>query len=146
MTRRIGDLRPGDLVEKLRRLEERVAALERRVNAQAVVMVSDGVTLGPGHTSYTRLAWSSFPRSGSLIRVEVNVTLTGASSVDLALWTEGVEIATVNITGSGTAALNGFLPDSWQFGDRRRLELYGRLNNPGTGASGQVTVLGAELR
>ncbi|WP_433357800.1 hypothetical protein ACQP25_44435 (plasmid) [Microtetraspora malaysiensis] len=142
----IGDLNPNNLLKELTRLRRRVAALEAQARVMPLTMVLDGRTLGSADTSYVRLAWTTFPRSGAKPSVDLHVTLSGAVSLDLALRAAGSEIGAVTVTGTGPVALTGYLPDGWEYGERAQLDVYGKLNSPSGSASGSVVVTGAAVR
>lgn len=146
MGQRIGDLRQADLVTIINDLMGRVAALERQAGLRALTLVSLGVTLGQTSTSFQRMAWTSFPRSGSQVSVDVSVNLAGASSMDVQLRADGAQIDTKNVTASGIVTLSGFLSASWPFGGRREVDVQAKLNTPTASASSTVAIVAAAHR
>ncbi len=146
MANKIGDLQSADLIRIVEDLRARLAMVEMKLGIRAMTLVSDGVTLGQTSTSYVRMAWTSFLRSGSKVTVDVHVTLAGAASMDVQLRADGVQIDAKNVTASGTITLSGFLQDTWAFGERKELDVQGKLNTPTGSASGKIAVLGAAQR
>ncbi|GAA4209433.1 hypothetical protein GCM10022252_75970 [Streptosporangium oxazolinicum] len=135
-----GDLRAADLVGVVQNLLNRVKALELAAAVRAVTFVADASSTSSA--SYVRMAWSSFARSGSQLAVNVSLTLSGATSVDLQLRADGTQIGVANATGSGTVVLSGFLPASWDFGAHKTVEVQARVN----AGSVTVAVVGASHR
>ncbi|SDH69158.1 hypothetical protein SAMN05421505_12097 [Sinosporangium album] len=133
-----GDLRDSDLVRLVRELRDRVKTLELQAASRVVPFIAESTSTGSA--SYTRMAWSSFPRSGSSLSADVVVALSGASSVDVQLRADGVEVGVVAVSVSGAVSVGGFLPSTWPFGDRRIVDVRVKANG---GGSVDVAVVGA---
>lgn len=133
-----GDLQQANLVTVVQDLLNRVKALELQVAVRAITFVAD--LSSTSSTSFTRVAWSSFTRSGSQLSVQVSLTLSGgASSVEVQLKANGTQIAAATTSISGTVSVSGFLPANWDFGTNKQVEVHARVN---TGSVG-IAVVGA---
>ncbi|MET8006191.1 hypothetical protein [Nonomuraea glycinis] len=116
-------------------LQARVKSLELKVGMRAVTFSALAASVST--TSFTAVAFTVIPRSGSSLAVDVNVA--GAAEVQLTV--EGVSIGAATAAAAGTVTVSGFLPASWAFGDRKRVEVQARRTS-GTGALA-VAVLSA---
>ncbi|MFI9845075.1 hypothetical protein ACIHFD_49210 [Nonomuraea sp. NPDC051941] len=129
-----GDLQQKDLVQWVMDLRARVKALELKIGERTVTF-SPLATQVSG-TSFETIAFSVFPRSGSSLAVDV--TVGGPLEVQTAV--DGVPIGTASATAAGTVSVSGFLPESWNFGDRRRVEV--RARRPSGSGAVTATALG----
>ncbi|MER5649587.1 hypothetical protein [Streptosporangium sp. NPDC002524] len=131
-----GDLSRAHLATLVRDLQARVKSLELQIGVRAVTFVTD--TTSASGTTYARMAWSSLPRSGSTLTVDVSVTLSGASC-DVQLRADGTQIGVATVTTSGTVTLTGFLPPAWEFGSRKVVDVQARVPS----GSATVALVGA---
>ncbi|TMR22064.1 hypothetical protein ETD86_12920 [Nonomuraea turkmeniaca] len=130
-----GDLTQKTLVEYVLDLRARVKALELQVGMRAVTF-SPLLTAVSG-TAFETVAFTVFPRSGSSLAVDVNAS----AALEVQATVDGIPIGPAATTSAaGAVTLQGFLPDTWAFGDRKRVEIKARRPS-GTG-SVTVTVLG----
>ncbi|MFI6637198.1 hypothetical protein ACIBI7_50655 [Nonomuraea fuscirosea] len=129
------DQRLHDLVALVKDLQARVKKLELQIGMRGVTFSTQATSVSG--TSFEVVAWSVFPRSGSSLAVDV--TVGGALEVQLAV--DGVAIGTKTSTAAGTITVSGFLPSTWTFGARKRIDVRARRTS-GSG-SVSVTVLGA---
>lgn len=135
-----GDLQQADLVRSYRDLQARVKALELAAGVRTLTFVP--VLTSTSSTTLTRFAWTNFPRSGSTVTVEVSLTLSGASSAEVQLRADGVQIISKTVTASGTVTVEGFLPPGWAFGTRKTVDVQVRVN----AGSAAVAVVNATHR
>ncbi|WP_435191730.1 hypothetical protein [Nonomuraea sp. bgisy094] len=87
-------------------------------------------------TTLTRIAWTSFPRWGSTVSVDVVVTLSSATSFDVLLTADGTQIDLKTITASGTVTVSGFLLPAWAFGARKVVEVLVKVNSGSPSVAG----------
>ncbi|MFD9947730.1 hypothetical protein ACFWYW_56830 [Nonomuraea sp. NPDC059023] len=130
-----GDLSLKDLVRYVQDLRARVSALELQSRLRTVTFAAE-VTSVSG-TSYETVAWSVFPRSGSSLAVDVTV----GGPLEVQATVDGVPIASGSAAAAGTVTLHGFLPETWAFGARKRVEV--RARRPSGSGAVTVTALGA---
>ncbi|MFG6197731.1 hypothetical protein [Nonomuraea sp. JJY05] len=135
-----GDLQQTDLVRIISDLQARVKALELQAAVRTVpfVLVLATVT----STTLTRVAWTTFPRSGSAVTADVSLTLSGASSAEVQLRADGTQIDSRTVTASGTVTVSGFLPATWAFGARKVVDVQVKVN----AGSAAVAVVGGSHR
>ncbi|WP_449060590.1 hypothetical protein [Planomonospora algeriensis] len=131
-----GDLQQADLVRVISDLQARVKALELQASVRSVTFVP--VLESTSSTTLTRAAWTTFPRSGSSVTVDVSITLSEATSCQVQLRADGIQIDTVNATASGVVTVSGFLPETWAFGARKVADVQVRVNS----GSATVAVVG----
>ncbi|WP_433541980.1 hypothetical protein ACQP10_38150 (plasmid) [Streptosporangium sandarakinum] len=130
-----GNLRPLDLAGLVRALEARVKALELQASVRPVFFITDATSTSS--TTFTRMAWSSFPRSGSSVTVDVSVS--GGTGCELQLRADGTQIAAATVTSSGTVTLQGFLAEGWAFGARKVVEVQAKVSS----GTATIAVVGA---
>lgn len=131
-------LQPANLAKSLREMDARLKRLELEVSVRPVFLIA--TVTDTTSTTFGRIAWSSFPRSGSSLTVDVSVTLSGgASSCDLQLRADGTQIGAATVTSSGTVTLTGFLPSTWAFGARKVVEVQAKV----PGGTAALAVVGA---
>ncbi|MER5322328.1 hypothetical protein [Streptosporangium roseum] len=126
-----------DLVKIVQDLRDRVRRLELLSSVRAVSFVTQSSSASS--STFARMAWSSFPRSGSSLTVDVSVTLSGAANCELQLRADGTQIGAATVTSSGTVTLQGFLPEAWVFGARKVVEVQAKV----PGGSAAIAVVGA---
>ncbi|GAA2691835.1 hypothetical protein [Nonomuraea recticatena] len=131
-----GDLQQTDLVRIISDLMARVKALELQAGVRSVTFVADSTSTSS--TTLTRMAWTTFPRSGSSVTVDVSVTLSGATSCEVAVRADGTQIGSRTVTGSGVVTVSGFLPPAWAFGARKVVDVQVKVNS----GSAAVAVVG----
>ncbi|GAB2468459.1 hypothetical protein GCM10027187_40820 [Streptosporangium sandarakinum] len=131
-----GDLQQADLVRIISDLQARVKALELQAGVRSVTFVS--AASSTSSTTLTRMAWTTFPRSGSSVTVDVSVTLSGASSCEVQLRADGTQIDSQTVTASGVVTVSGFLPEGWAFGARKVVDVQAKVGS----GSATVAVVG----
>ncbi|MFG1976967.1 hypothetical protein ACGFJC_47210 [Nonomuraea fuscirosea] len=127
------DLGRKDLEAWVMDLRARVAQLELQVGTRTVTFVP--LLASVATTSFEAVAFTVFPRSGSTLAVDV---VTGGALEATAI-ADGVSIATGSVIAAGTITLQGFLPETWPYGERRRVEVRCRRTS-GSGAVSAVVV------
>ncbi|MGW0485783.1 hypothetical protein [Nonomuraea sp. NPDC003214] len=132
------DLGRQDLERWVMDLRARVKRLEMELGMRTVTFSTEAPSVSG--TSYTTIAFTVFPRSGSSLAVDVAVggALEAQATVD------GVPFATGSVTAAGTITLMGFLPQTWAFGDRKRVEVQAR--RPSGSGTVTATIVGATHR
>jgi hypothetical protein len=132
------DLGQKNLEDWIMDLRARVDVLELQVGTRPVTFAAQAASVSG--TVFEAVAFTWFPRSGSTLAVDV---ATGGE-LEAQATVDGAPIATGQVNAAGVITLSGFLPASWAFGDRKRVEIRARRLS-GSGAVTAV-VVGASHR
>ncbi|MET7335905.1 hypothetical protein [Nonomuraea sp. NPDC005650] len=131
-----GNLNEVHLVQWIKDLRARVERLELQIGMRAITF--SPLAASVSGTAFESVAFTVFPRSGSSLAVDVNV----GGALEVQATVDGVPLGpSVSSSGAGTVTVTGFLPETWAFGDRKRVEVRARRPS-GSGAVSAVALGG----